>query len=146
MFDVPDLIPVAKASFPIEDASVASRLEYVGGSMFESVPPAEVYVMKHIIHDWEDDHCVKLLKNCHASMQGNGCVVCVDSVLPPLGDTGNTPAKLMDLLMLSGINGRERTEAQWTDLYGKAGFEVSSITSIHDNFGTSIVEGVKRAE
>lgn len=145
VFDLPDLIPVAKANLKVDDPSVASRLEYLSGSMFDSVPPAEVYVMKHIIHDWEDNYCVKLLRNCHASMQGNGRVVCVDSVLPPMGDTGSATAKHLDLLMLSGINGRERTAAQWTELYNASGFEVSSITSIQDNFGTSIVEGVKRS-
>lgn len=145
VLEVPDLIPVAKKSFAIDDPQVAARLEYVGGDMFAAVPPAEVYVMKHIIHDWEDDYCTALLKNCHQSMQGNGRVVSVDSVLPPVGDTGGTPAKLLDVLMLSGINGRERTEAQWRHLYDAAGFEVTRIAPLQDNFGTSIVEGVKRA-
>ena len=47
--------------------------------------------------------------------------------------------------MLAGVDGRERTEAQWSELYATADFEISSITPIHDNFGTSIVEGVKRS-
>lgn len=144
VLDVPDLIPVAKKSFTIDDPSVAGRLEYVGGNMFAAVPPADVYVMKHIIHDWEDDECAALLRNCRQSMTGNGRVVCVDSVVPPMGDTSGTPHKMLDLLMLAGINGRERTEAQWTDLYGASGFEVTRITPLQDNFGTSIVEGVKR--
>ena len=143
--DLPALIPVAKASFPVSDPAVATRLEYVGGDMFESVPRAEVYIMKHIIHDWADEKCTRLLRNCHDSMQGNGRVVCVDSVLPPLGNSESTPAKLLDLLMLAGVDGRERTEAQWSELYATADFEISSITPIHDNFGTSIVEGVKRS-
>ena len=77
-------------------------------------------------------------------MQGHGRVVSVDSVISPIGDTSGTPAKLLDVLMLSGINGRERTEAQWKDLYSAAGFEVTRITPLQDNFGTSIVEGQKR--
>ena len=143
--DLPDLIPVAKASFPMNDPAIAARLEYVGGNMFESVPRAEVYIMKHIIHDWTDEKCAQLLRNCHDSMEGNGRIVCVDSVLPPLGNTESTPAKLLDQLMLAGIDGKERTEIQWSDLYATAGFEVSSITPLQDNFGTSIVEGVKRS-
>jgi len=144
VLDVPDLIPVAKKSFVVEDPQVLGRLEYVGGNMFAAVPPAEIYVMKHIIHDWEDDYCTTLLKNCHQNMQGNGRVVCVDSVVPPMGDTGGPSNKMLDLLMLAGINGRERTAAQWNDLYGAAGFEVTRTTPLDDNFGTSIVEGVKR--
>lgn len=143
--DLPDLIPVAKTSFPIEDPSVSSRLGYVGGDMFESVPPAEVYIMKHIIHDWTDEKCAQLLKNCHTSMQGDGRVIAVDSVLPPLGETGGTSAKLIDMLMLAGIDGKERTEAQWSELFDSAGLEISSVTPLNDNIGTSIVEGVKRA-
>src|SRR5579872_593646 len=55
VLDMPDLVPIAKKSFPVEDPAVASRLEYVGGDMFHSVPRADAYVMKHIIHDWEDE-------------------------------------------------------------------------------------------
>ncbi len=55
-----------------------------------------------------------------------------------------TPAKLLDILMLVFITGRERTEAQWNHLYRAAGFEIRSVTPIHDNFGTSIVEGIKQ--
>ncbi|HEV2904074.1 MAG TPA: hypothetical protein VGW32_03455, partial [Pyrinomonadaceae bacterium] len=60
------------------------------------------------------------------------------------GDVTGTPAKLLDLNMLVFIEGKERTEDQWIDLYRTAGFEIRSITPIHDNFGTSIVEGVKQ--
>jgi hypothetical protein len=144
VMDVADLIPVARERFPVNDPAVATRLEYVGGDMFESVPPANVYIMKHIIHDWEDEKCIRLLENCHRSMQGEGRVICVDSVLPRMGDVGGTPAKLLDINMLVFMTGKERTEAQWNHLYRTAGFEISSITPIHDNFGTSIVEGVKQ--
>jgi hypothetical protein len=144
VLDVPELIPVARERFQVGDAAVATRLEYVGGDMFESVPAADVYIMKHIIHDWEDEKCVRLLDNCRRSMKGDGRVICVDSVLPPMGDTAGTPAKLLDILMLVFITGRERTADQWTKLYRASGLEIRSITPIRDNFGTSIVEGVKQ--
>jgi hypothetical protein len=76
-------------------------------------------------------------------MQGNGRVICVDAVLPPMGDTGCLPAKLMDLNMLAVIPGKERTQAQWERLYQQAGLRIVSTTPLQDNFGTSIVEGVK---
>jgi len=144
LLDVPDLIPVAKKNLPVTDPAVAARFEYVGADMFESVSPADAYVLKHIIHDWDDEHCLRLLRNCHASMEGNGRLICVDSVLPPMGDTGATSAKLLDLLMMLAIRGKERTRSQWEELYAATGFRVKSITPLHDNFGTSIVEGVKR--
>ena len=143
LLDLPDLIPIAQQSFPVNDPAIASRLEYVGGSMFDSVPPADVYVMKHIIHDWDDERCIRLLQNCHRSMQGDGRVICVDTVLPPMGDASSATAKLLDLHMMVLIPGKERTQAQWQALYQEAGFRIRSITPIQDNFGTSIIEGVK---
>src|SRR6185295_777690 len=113
--DVPDLIPLAQKNFPVTDPKVASRLQYVGANMFESVPRADAYILKHIIHDWDDEHCVRLLKNCHESMEDNGRLVCVDTVVPPMGDTGATSAKLMDLLMILAIGGKERTKQQWEE-------------------------------
>jgi ubiquinone/menaquinone biosynthesis C-methylase UbiE len=144
VMDVPELIPVAQERFPVNDRAIADRLEYVGGDMFDSVPPANVYIMKHIIHDWEDEKCLRLLENCRRSMLGDGRVICVDSVLPPMGNVAGTPAKLLDINMLVFIEGKERTEDQWSHLYRTAGFEIRSVTPIHDNFGTSIVEGAKQ--
>src|ERR1700687_5622353 len=89
---------------------------------------------------------VRLLKNCRGSMQGAGRAICADAVLPPIGNTAGTPAKLMDINMLTFVPGRERTEAQWNDMYRMYradGFEIPSIIPIHDNLGTSIVEGVR---
>ena len=76
-------------------------------------------------------------------MQGQGRLICVDSALPPMRDTGATPAKLLDLNMLVFISGKERTRAQWEELYSAAGFRLTEVIPLQDNFGTSIVEGVK---
>jgi SAM-dependent methyltransferase len=143
VIDVPDLIPIARKNLRVDDA-VASRLEFMGGDMFESVPPADVYIMKHIIHDWDDVRCIRLLQNCCRSMTGDGQVVCVDAVLPPLGDTGLLSAKLLDVNMMVLVPGKERTRKQWEAIYEAAGLRIRSVTSIQDNFGTSIIEGVKR--
>jgi hypothetical protein len=140
--DLPELIPLARDKNPPSEG-VAGRLEYVGGNMFDSVPPADAYIMKHIIHDWDDEHCVRLLKNCHRGMQGSARLICVDSVLPPMGDASGSSAKFLDLLMMNGIRGKERTKKEWVGLYEAAGFRVTSIVPLQDNFGTSIVEGVR---
>jgi predicted O-methyltransferase YrrM len=142
VLDVAEVIRIAPGRVALNDATIADRLEYVAGDMFESVPSADVYVMKLIIHDWEDEKCIQLLANCRRNMRGNGRVICIDSVLPPMGSTS---AKFRDLLMLVLITGRERTEAQWQQLYKAAGLEIRSITPTHDNHGTSIIEGVKRS-
>ena len=144
LMDIPKVIPLAQKRFPVSDTSVASRLQYFGGDMFASVPSSEVYILKHIIHDWDDDHCLRLLTNCHDSMDGNGRIICVDSVVPPMGDTGATPAKLLDILMMLAIRGKERTLKQWTELYAAAGFKIAKVSPLNDNFGTSIIEGIKQ--
>jgi SAM-dependent methyltransferase len=143
VLDMPAVVPIAKAKFPVNDAGIASRLEYIGGDMFESVPPADVYVMKHIIHDWDDERCIRLLRNCNQSLQGDGRVICVDAILPPLGDTLGTAAKLLDLAMMVFIPGKERTRAQWEALYQAAGLRIQTFVPLQDNFGTSIIEGVR---
>jgi hypothetical protein len=143
LVDLPNLILIAQQSLPVTDRQVASRLEYFGGNMFEAVPAADVYVMKHILHDWDDERCVRLLRNCHQSMEGGGRLICVDSVLPPMGDTTGTAAKLLDLNMMVMLPGKERTRVQWEELYQKAGFTITNITPLADNFGTSIVEGAQ---
>jgi ubiquinone/menaquinone biosynthesis C-methylase UbiE len=144
VLDVPSVIRLATEQLAALDPSTKSRLEYVGGDMFESVPQAEAYIMKHIIHDWDDERCVQLLENCRRSMQGNGRVLCIDTVVQPMGSTSDLPAKLVDILMMVVLPGRERTEAQWRRLYDNAGFKVQRIIPLQDNIGTSIVEGIKK--
>ncbi len=145
VLDVPDLMPLARERAAEEAADVLARLTFVGGDMFAQVPPADAYVIKHIIHDWDDERCVKLLQNCARALNKDGRVHCVDSVLPPMGNTTGTAAKLLDLDMMVFVPGKERTEAQWRSLFGNSGFKLQSMTPIHDNFGTSILTGVKLA-
>lgn len=143
VLDLPDLIPMARQQLQSEEVDVIQRLEFVGGNMFEEIPNADVFILKHIIHDWDDTRCIRVLQNCRRSMEGDGRVFCVDAVLPPMGDTSGIPAKFLDVDMIVFDMGKERTEEQWRELYAAAGFEIASITPLQDNFGTSIVEGRK---
>lgn len=141
VMDLPELEKLVKKNLP-KDRSITDRFAFVGGDMFKAAPKAEVYILKHIIHDWDDNRCVRLLKNCAKRMQGNGRILCVDTVLPAAGDTSGAPAKFLDLHMLVSIPGKERTLAEWKDLYKQAGLKIGKIIPLHDNFGTSIVEGI----
>ena len=143
VLDLPELRGLAQKQAAAEPEDVLSRLTFHGGDMFDDVPPGQVYVLKHIIHDWDDARCLQLLKNCHVRMKNPGRLICVDAVLPPMGEVGGTPAKLLDIDMMVFIPGKERTEAQWRSLYERAGFSIASITPLDDNFGTSIVQGIK---
>jgi O-methyltransferase domain/Dimerisation domain len=118
---------------------VMDRCTLLSGDMFASVPAgADAYLMKHIIHDWPDDMCVKLLKACRQSVNAGGKLLVVDSVIHP----GNefSPSKFLDLQMLIFPGGRERTEKQFRDLFTASGWKLNRIipTAAVD----SIVEGV----
>jgi hypothetical protein len=143
VLDRPELVPIARQHLEASP-SAASRIEFIPGDMFTAVPPADTYILKHIIHDWDDARCIQVLSNCRASMHDNGRVICVDAVLPPLGDTSCLAAKLLDINMLVLIPGRERRIEQWEAIYNAAGLRIHHVTPIHDNFGTSIIEGVKK--
>jgi len=142
VLDLPSVVPLGKERMKLKD-SVASRLEYIGGDMLSSVPPADTYILKHIIHDWDDERSFRVLRNCHSTMQGDGRVICIDSVVPPMGDSSGVAAKVTDIVMMTFIAGKERTKAQWERLYQDAGFRISAITPLEDNIGTSIIEGMK---
>jgi SAM-dependent methyltransferase len=144
VLDRPEVAGMARQHLQIADPTVAARLSYSGGNMFESVPQADVYIMKHIIHDWEDEKCIKLLENCRRCLPPNGRVICVDTILPAVGDTTGTGAKLLDIIMLTHLTGKERTQRQWAELYRAAKLNIRTVTPIQDNFGTSIIEGVEQ--
>ena len=85
------------------------------------------------IHDWEDEKWIRLLKNCVQSMLGNGRVICVDSVLRPMGNIGGAPAKMLDLHMMVMLGGRERTVGEYRSLLRSAGLELERCVSGHTN-------------
>jgi hypothetical protein len=114
----------------------------VAGSFFEQVPEgADGYLMQHIIHDWDDERSVVILRNIRRAMDPAGRVLVVENVIPE----GNSPSfgKLMDLEMLMAPGGRERTEAEYRDLFAAAGFRLQQI---HATYAPqSIIEAVPAA-
>jgi hypothetical protein len=118
---------------------VMERCTLASGDMFASVPAgADAYIMKHIIHDWPDDLCVKILTACRKGVNAGGKLLVVDNVIQP----GNhfSPGKFLDLQMLIFPGGCERTEKQFRDLFAAAGWRLSRI--IPTAAADSIVEGV----
>jgi hypothetical protein len=118
---------------------VIERCTLVSGDMFSSVPAgADAYIMKHIIHDWPDDLCVKILTACRKGVNPGGKLVVVDNVIQPGNDF--SPSKFLDLQMLIFPGGRERTAKQFGELFTAAGWKLSRI--IPTAAADSIVEGV----
>eukprot|EP00438_Fugacium_kawagutii_P030638 Skav234279 [mRNA] locus=C9163801:113:1084:+ [translate_table: standard] len=139
LFDLPHVIERAKT--PIEAAGLSDRCELVSGNFFEAVPEtADAYMMRHIIHDWDDEKSLTILRNCHRAMSSNAKVLIVESVIPP----GNEPfgGKFLDLVMMLIPGGKERTEDEYRTLLGNSGFELTQV--IPTKTEVSIVEAVKR--
>jgi hypothetical protein len=103
----------------MEAAGLASRCELVGGDFFSSVPAGDVYLLKQVLHDWDDDQSVSILANCARAMNGKGRVFVVEMVIPDDGRPG--PAQLVDLNMLVMLPGRERTLSEYQRLFERAG-------------------------
>ncbi len=91
VLDLPDVVQIAPEHVALSEPTIRGRLEYVAGDMFESVPEADGYIMKHIIHDWDDEKCIRMLENCRRSMRGEGRVLCMDTVVQPMDSTWTCP-------------------------------------------------------
>ena len=138
LFDVPPVI--AGAGARLEKEGVAERVEKVSGDFFSSVPKnADAYLMKHIIHDWDDERATRILRNINQAMTENGKVLIVEVVVPE----GNEPhySKLLDLEMLTSPGGLERTAQEYRELLAAAGFRLTRIIQTSSPF--SIIEGVR---
>lgn len=125
LFDQPQVVEGAGPT--LDAAGVAARVERRGGDFFASVPAGgDVYLLKHILHDWNDEECVKILRNVRASMAPEGRVVVVEMLVG--GEGPPSPAPLMDLNMLVMLTGRERTAEEFAGLFAKAGLRLSKVT------------------
>ena len=138
LYDLPHVAEGAKAL--LDRAGVAGRCEVASGSFFEAVPAGcDAYVMKHIIHDWNDASCVRLLGLCRDAMGPEGKVLAVESVVPPPGVPSY--AKLLDLQMLISLGGKERTELEFADLFAQAGLKLTRV--VPTPFRVSVIEAVR---
>lgn len=121
----------------LEAAGVSDRCEAVSGDFFKAVPGGgDAYVMKWIIHDWDDEKAIAILKNCRSQMKPNGRLIIVDCVVPE----NNEPdfSKTFDLNMMVMTGGKERTAAEFSQLLEAAGFKLLRV--IPTDVPPSIVE------
>ncbi len=129
VFDLPHCAEGARKN--LAHAGVADRCGFVGGSFFEAVLPAgaDAIVMKSVIHNWNDERCVKILRNCRRALQPGTRLIVIDRVVPeklePTAD--NVSAMLSDLNMLRGPGGSERTESEFRELLAKGGFRLRRV-------------------
>jgi ubiquinone/menaquinone biosynthesis C-methylase UbiE len=136
LFDAPPVIE--GAGHRLKDEGLAERCEATAGDFFDSVPSGgDAYIVKWIIHDWDDEQSVSILKNCHRAMAENGRLLLVEAVVPD----GSEPhfSKYMDLNMLIMTGGRERTEDEYRTLLEASGFKLTR--TVPTKSPMSIIEG-----
>jgi hypothetical protein len=126
LFDLGHVIAGAKARFA--DARIQDRVDVRAGDFFQDVPPdGDAYLMKHIIHDWDDERAGTILKNIRRALtrKADGKVILLESVIQP----GNDPdlGKVIDLEMLTFPGGRERTADEFVALFAANDFELTRI-------------------
>jgi hypothetical protein len=130
-----DLPAVVVGASALRQEPISQRCEIIGGDFFKGVPAgADAYMLKGIIHDWNDEAALKILKNCRRAIHPHGTLLLLEAVLTPSTDAASA---LMDMLMMVLTSGRERTESEFRSLVQGAGF---SMVQVIRTTGVSIME------
>lgn len=136
LFDLPDV--AKRAGEVVARGGVSDRCRIAAGDFFDSVPGSgDAYLLRHVIHDWDDREAITILGNCREAMRPGGRVLVVETVIP----SGNDPCfgKWLDLMMLV-VGGRERTEEQYAEIFSAAGLRLTRVVpTAHE---VSVIEGV----
>ncbi len=139
--DRPDVVERAKQE--IAASGLGARCRAVAIDFFREVPGgADAYVLKHVIHDWDDERARTILANCHRVVPPNGRLLLVEGVYPPRidGSPESRGAAANDVNMLVSTGGRQRSEAEFRSLYSAAGFRLTRIVPTPAR--ASVIEGV----
>ncbi len=135
--ETPSVAKIAKEE--IQARGSKDRCRVVECDFFEEIPAgSDAYLMSHILHDWSDEKCRLILKNCHRAMKGESKLLVVEMLVPK----GNEPhiSKLLDLEMFVITGGRERTEAEYRELLESSGFKLSQVIPTKESI--CIIEAV----
>ena len=137
LFDLPHV--VRDAPELLRARGLAGRVSIEAGSFFETVPEGgDAYVLSHVIHDWSEAQCLTILGRCKQAMAANAKLLIVEMVLPA-GDEPH-PGKMLDLMMLVGPGGQERSAKDYEALLAKAGFRLTRVVPTAS--AVSVVEAV----
>lgn len=138
VFDLPDVIANTDDLWATK-LGLGDRCQHIGGDMFETVPAADAYTLKMILHDWNDDECVRVLRNMRERVHGVGRVFIVEHVVPGNGEPHFS--KLYDVHMMCWGSGRERTEVEYAELLSRAGWQMET-AHYPANRMMGVIEGI----
>jgi hypothetical protein len=136
---------LAESSERLGAAGVEDRCEVVEGDFFDAVPAgADAYIMKSVIHDWDDERCSTILSNCRQAMKADGKVLIVEPVVPDTVKPSFARLGVMmsDLNMLLNTGGKERTEDEFVSLLRSADLELAGVSRLPKPSTLSVIEGV----
>ncbi|XP_028762814.1 isoliquiritigenin 2'-O-methyltransferase-like [Neltuma alba] len=135
-FDLPQVI---------QHALSCPGMKHVGGDMFNSVPQGDAIMMKSITHNWGDETCVQILRNCHRSLRNEGKLIIIDLIMPeiPNGSDGHKHVSIADNLMLVQPGGKERTEEEFEALCKDSGFSSYRIAARVASTALGVIEFYK---
>ena len=135
--------PAERARKKLAEAGLESRCQVVAGDFFESVPSGgDAYLLKHVIHDWDDGQADAILRNCRRAMNPSARLLIAEGVYPPRIDRSleSRGAAANDVNMLVVAGGRQRSEEEFRSLYRAAGFELTKIVPTLARL--AVIEGV----
>ncbi len=125
----------------LETTAVQDRCELIAGDFFDSVPSgADLYLLKRILHDWDDAAAINILQNCRAVLEDEGCIAVIDAVIEPGNDPD--PNKATDVSLLALTQGRERTAEQYAALLKAADLRLTHIHRFPPPATLSLVQGL----
>jgi hypothetical protein len=136
LFDRPEIAALVEA--PLRDSAQGDRIEVVGGDFFEAVPAGDLYLIKMILHDWNDEECVAILRSVRAAIAPGGRVAVIDHLLPEKPRRGS--GQFMDIAMMVWATGRERRLSEFETLFAQSGFRLDRVTPNPN--GQSVIEAV----
>jgi hypothetical protein len=136
LFDLPGT--TALVADGIRACAAGDRIEIVGGSFFESVPRGDLYLIKMVLHDWNDEECIAILRNVRKAVAPHGRVAVIDQLLPETH--GTRGAHFMDVAMMIWSTGRERRRAEFEALFAASGFRLDRVTE--NPHGQSVIEAI----
>ncbi len=149
MLDLPNTAKMAEKN--VKASELEDRCRVVGGSFFEAVPDGgDIYMMRHVIHNWNDEKCIQILSNIRKVLPEHGKVLIIEDIVPDKIDVSSwhelslsdpSFAVWWDLSMFASSDGAERTEAEFGDLYAKSGLKLNRI--VPTSIDVSVIEGIK---
>jgi hypothetical protein len=136
LFDLPGVI--AQAAPAIAASPLGDRVELVGGSFFEAVPPGDLYLLKQVLHDWDDEECARILGAIRRAMNRGGRIAVIDHILSE--EPAPNEAQSTDLAIMIWASGRERKLSDFAKVFAAAGFEIARVSE--NPAGHSVIEAV----